>query len=126
MKERPQEDNFGFLQARWRPAVGASRELVGMCVSTAATQPLQWGSAKKRLCNAKESSLLSWHHYNRAMHSCAFCSPEKSGGAYKTEGVFWVQFHVIVFWWCINTVLQEFITILMYFEHIEIRIVKGD
>lgn len=81
-----------------------------ICVGTAATYALQWGSVKERLCNAKGySSLLSWRHYDRAVPSCAFCLSEKSGSACKTEGTFWVQFDVIVFWWCISIVLQEFI-----------------
>lgn len=81
--------------------------LVRVCIGSAATYPLLLGSVEGRLCSAKGCcSFLSRHHYNRALSSCAFSLP---GGAYKTIGVFWVQFGVLVFQWCISIVLQEFI-----------------
>lgn len=84
--------------------------LVCVCASATATCPLQWGSVKERPRNAEGwYSLLSWHLYDSAMPSYAFCLSEKSGSTYKTEGIFWVQFDVILFWWCISIVLQEFI-----------------
>lgn len=111
-RERPREGNSGFLQALWRLTVGASGGFVSMCVGSAATYPLQLGSMEGRLCSAKGCcSFLSRHLYNRALSSWAFSLP---GGAYKTIGIFWVQFGVLVFQWCISMVLQEFIYLFIY------------
>lgn len=66
-------------------------QLVRVCVGTAATYALQWGFVEERLCNDKGySSLLSWPHCSRAIHSWAFHLSEKSGSAYKTEDILWV------------------------------------
>lgn len=124
VKERPQEDNAGFLWAPCRLSACASTGLV----SARACQHSSCRPSLVGFCEGEGWTMPKGTLYFLGITTTgqcpanAVCLSEKSGGVYKIEGIFGVQF-VIVFWWCISS--SSSVAILIYFQRVEIRMSRA-